>query len=286
MDEAELAYEGDSPEYVIVLAGPKTPANVGSVARAMANFGSLELRIVKGVPLGDEAKRLAYHAGSIIDHARHYETFERALEGLDLVVGTSGVSNKRENRHLRNPLTPAQLSERLTAVKGKVGLVFGREDYGLFNEELERCDLLMTIPTAPIYPIMNLSHAVAVVLYELRRDRRIQREATELSEVERDRLLDAFDELFAATDYPSHKLPGTRIMVRRILGRATLSKWEYHTLMGVVTRPARQIVRLEGEMRAAGLDPKPKIERGRKRRKNRKKKKPNAAKASEGNTDL
>lgn len=245
----------EGPEYVVVLAGPKTPGNVGSVARAMANFGVRELRVTGDLPMDTDAYRLAFHAGYVLDRARRFASFEEALEGLDVVVGTTGIINVREKRHLRNPMTPAELKGRVASVRGRVGLVFGREDYGLFDEELERCDMLVTIPTGAEYPVMNLSHAVAVVLYELHRDRRLSREATVADEGERDRLLAAFDELFETTRYPKHKLKGTRIMVRRIIGRATLSKWEYHTLIGVIKRPSSQLRHLREDMRAAGVEP-------------------------------
>jgi len=248
----------DGLDLVVVLAGPKTPGNVGSVARAMSNFDVRELRLFDSVPLDDSAYQRAVHAGDILDSARHYQNFPRALRGLDFTVGTTGITNLREKRHVRNPLTPKQFVERISGLQGRVGLVFGREDYGLFNDELALCDVVVTIPTSKRYPVMNLSHAVAVLLYELRRERVIDKEATVASEMERDRLLGTFVDLLDTTGYPEHKRLSTEVMIRRILGRATLSKWEFHTMMGVVKRPVNQLRRLEGAMRVAGLDPKPK----------------------------
>jgi len=246
------------PDLIVVLAGPKTPGNVGSVARAMSNFDVRELRLFDSVPLDDSAYQRAVHAGDILDSARHYQSFPRALRGLDFTVGTTGITNLREKRHVRNPLTPKQFVERISGLRGRVGLVFGREDYGLFNEELALCDVVVTIPTSKRYPVMNLSHAVAVLLYELRRERVIDKEATVASEHERDLLLAMFKDLLDTTGYPAHKRLSTEVMIRRIIGRATLSKWEFHTMMGIVKRPVNQLRRLEGAMRVAGLDPKPK----------------------------
>jgi TrmH family RNA methyltransferase len=130
-------------------------------------------------------------------------------------------------------------------VEGNVGLVFGREDYGLYNEELARCDVVCTVPTSPEYPVMNLSHAVAVLLYELNRDVPLPHDTIKASEAERNLLLAAFDDMLDATDYPPHKVANTRVMLRRIIGRSTLSEWEYHTMMGVVQRANKRIRRLE-----------------------------------------
>jgi len=245
------------PEYVVVLAGPKTPGNVGSVARVMSNFDVRELRLYDSVNLDDGAYQRAVHAGDILDEAHHYKRFGNALRGLDFTVGTTGITNLREKRHVRNPLTPKQLVERISGLRGRVGLVFGREDYGLFNEELALCDVVVTIPTSKRYPVMNLSHAVAVMLYELHRERVIDKEATVASEHERDLLLGVFRDLLDTTGYPKHKRLSTEVMIRRILGRATLSKWEFHTMMGVVKRPVKQLHRMEATMRSAGMDPDP-----------------------------
>ncbi len=243
----DVVDETEGPELVVVLAEPRTPGNVGAIARSMANFGLDQLRIFKGVELDDEAYKRALHAAPILEGALHYEDLSSAFEGLDYTVGTSGITNFNDKRHLRNPLTPAQLAERLAPMEGTVGLVFGREDFGLYNEELAMCDVVVTVPTSPEYPVMNLSHAVAVVLYELNRGMALPHETIKASEAERDLLLAAFDDLMETTDYPPHKVENTRVMLRRIIGRSTLSEWEYHTMMGVVQRANKRIRRLEAK---------------------------------------
>jgi tRNA/rRNA methyltransferase len=245
MEEGDYHPDPVGPELVVVLAEPKTPGNVGAVARAMANFGVTELRIVAGVPLDDEAYKRALHARDLLEDALHYPNFAGGIEGLDFTAATTGITNLNDRRHVRNPLTPTQLAGRVRGMEGRVGLVFGREDYGLYNAELALCDVVVTVPTSPDYPVMNLSHAVAVLLYELRRGMPLPHETVKASEFERDRLLAAFDALMDATDYPDHKLQNTRVMLRRIMGRSTLSEWEFHTMMGIVSRATKRIERLE-----------------------------------------
>jgi TrmH family RNA methyltransferase len=134
--------------------------------------------------------------------------------------------------------------------KSRVGLLFGREDYGLFDDELLLCDLLINIPTNPDYPIMNLSHAVAVVLYELASaDQKISiRGHRKASKFEREKLFQQFRDLLDITDYPNHKRENTEILFRRVLGRATLSKWEFHTLMGVFGRARKRLEKNKKKM--------------------------------------
>lgn len=131
-------------------------------------------------------------------------------------------------------------------MQGRVALVFGREDFGLSDEELQICDLLVTIPASRSYPILNISHAVAVVLSELFAAGVSTGGPREASGLEKETLHTAFADLLEATDYPLHKRGRTKVMFRRLLGRAVPSKWEFHALMGVLQRATKRIRRLEG----------------------------------------
>ena len=115
-----------------------------------------------------------------------------------------------------------------------VSLVFGREDAGLSNEELEICDIVVNIPTSPEYPSMNLSHAVAVVLYELSDIKGGERYLADHSDVEL--LYEHIDEVLDDIEYKEHKENKTKLMLQRILGRAELTGREVQTLRGVLRR--------------------------------------------------
>ncbi len=139
-----------------------------------------------------------------------------------------------DRKFLRQSMTPRECAEKVQEVEGTVALLFGREDYGLLIEELERCDILLTIPSHPEHPVLNVSHAAAIVLYEIANPPRPQREPRPASGEEKERLLAAFDDLLDAIAYPEHKRKRTSILFRRLLGRAMPSKWEFHALMGVL----------------------------------------------------
>jgi TrmH family RNA methyltransferase len=231
----------------VVLVEPKNEGNVGAVARAMKNFGVGELVLVKPCALGAEARQRAMHGIDILESARVVGDLAVALKDADLVVGTSGIKAESEKRFARIAVRPRALTAKIRQAEGTVALLFGREDFGLLDEELRRCDILVTIPAARAYPILNLSHAVAILLYELFLDETPEKAGRELSAVENEKLHAALADLLEATDYPEHKRARTKIMVRRMLGRAVPSKWEYHALMGVFQRATKRIRRLEGK---------------------------------------
>jgi len=237
-------------EVVVVLVGPKNEGNVGAVARAMKNFGARRLVLVDPCPIGEEARKRAVHGVDILDAARTVRSVDSALRGVDLVAGTTGIATASEKKFLRIALTPKEFAQRVAPMDGSLAILFGREDFGLLDAELARCDLLVSIPASPLYTVMNLSHAAVVVLYELFATRSGKDARRRASGPEKEVLHRAFSEIMEATDYPSHKRGRTRIMFRRLVGRAVPSKWEFHALMGVLTRATKRIRRLERQRRA------------------------------------
>lgn len=229
----------------VVLVEPKNEGNVGAVARAMRNFAARELVLVSPCPIGDEARKRAMRGLPILEAATTFERFEDAIAGVGLVVGTSGIDTSSERRFARISIPPKDLANRVAPVDGTIALVFGREDFGLHDEELARCDLLVTVPASTEYPILNLSHAAAIVLYELHATAAPTKVLRKASALERDKLHAALTDLMEASEYPDYKRERTRIMFRRMMGRAVPTKWEFHALMGVFQRATKRIRRLE-----------------------------------------
>ena len=230
----------------VVLVEPKYEGNVGAIARAMKNFGAADLRLVRPCPIGAEARRRAMHGLDVLEAAKRYRSYARAISGMDLVVGTSGVDTASEKKFLRISLTPHELAAKLAALDGDAALVLGREDFGLLNEELTPCDVLVTIPADPEYPILNVAQAAAILLYEIHAVKPETPQPRKASAEERDKLFEAFDDLLTETQYPEHKRERTTVMFRRLMGRASPSKWEFHALMGVIARAAKTIRRERG----------------------------------------
>jgi tRNA/rRNA methyltransferase len=154
-----------TPPLVVVLVEPGGPLNVGSVARLCANFGVEQLRLVapRCDPLGEEARRMAVHAAGLLERATHHPTLTTALADCRRVVATSG---RREGGPLPLQSPEACLAWLADGPSSQpVALVFGREDRGLSNAELLQAGRLLTLPTAPAYSSLNLSHAAAVALH-------------------------------------------------------------------------------------------------------------------------
>ncbi len=231
-------------EYSVILVEPKTTGNIGAVCRLIRNFGLNELYLIDPPELDDDAYARAMHAQDLLDNAEVYDKLEDCLDEFDLLVGTSGVHTQKEKKFLRKAETPENLAEETKDFEGKVGLMFGREDQGLSNQELKNCDRLVRIPTSEDYPIMNLSHAVCVVLYEIfkeNEDFSLVPEDKISSQGDRDRLIDYFTEIMDDIEYPDHKKEKTEIMFRKIIGRAMITKWEYHRLMGVFSQIKKKL---------------------------------------------
>ena len=151
----------------IVLVATTHPGNIGAVARAMKNMGLSDLALVKPrhFPHEDATVR-ASGATDILENAKVVSSLSEALTDCVYVVGASARS-----RTINWPsLGPRDCAERmhLERKKGSVAAVFGPENSGLNNDDLDRCHALLTIPTNPDFSSLNLAMAVQVLTYELR----------------------------------------------------------------------------------------------------------------------
>jgi tRNA/rRNA methyltransferase len=155
----------------VVLVRPQVAGNLGAAARAMRNFGLTELVLVDPVadPADREARRLSTHGEAILAAARAVPDLTAAVADCGVVVATSALTAGLYRGQNAGP--PDAILPRVAGQlpHGPAALVFGPEPSGLTNAEISRCHFLVSIPTDPTYPALNLSHAVAVCLYELRR---------------------------------------------------------------------------------------------------------------------
>jgi tRNA/rRNA methyltransferase len=243
----------------IVLVEPKVAGNIGAVARAMLNFDMDDLVLIKPCERGQESFSRAMHADKVLKMARVYDDLGKALKGYNFIVGTSDTSTQVDRKHLRKAVTPKGLMEHLQNIPGKVAILFGREDFGLYNTELEKCDLLVTIPNSDKYPVMNLSHAVAVILYELFLARAEIWKPTTSSTFERGKLLEMFKVYMETIEFPPHKRKNAVTMFKRIIGRSDISRWEFYTLMGVFSRAVKKINRIGAPKEGTKRDKKTKL---------------------------
>lgn len=148
----------------IVLVEPTESGNIGSTARAMKNMGFRRLVLINPPELSDQAKSFAHNSMEILEEASVLGTLDEAIADKSLIIGVSRRTGKRRGQWLS--LAEAAEKAMQYAENNKVALLFGREKKGLSNEETARCHYMVTIPSVPEQPSLNLSHAVAVVAYE------------------------------------------------------------------------------------------------------------------------
>jgi len=154
----------------VVLVSTRNPLNIGAAARAMANFGCADLRVVNPYDVAFREARSAVGAAPLLASAREFTSVAEAVADCRLVVGTTSVGH-RELQHPLRPLAVAARHIRREMASTGVALLFGSEKFGLSNDDLAHCHWLLRIVTARPGLSMNLGQAVAVCLYELSRSR-------------------------------------------------------------------------------------------------------------------
>ncbi|MDD2655730.1 MAG: TrmH family RNA methyltransferase [Candidatus ainarchaeum sp.] len=223
-----------TPEFCVVLAGPEYGMNVGMAARAMRNFGFSDLRLVS--PRGGimpDAVKYSKHAVGLLKKAGKHRTLREAVRGCGFVVGTTGIL-KRNKGTIRSAVPLKKFCAGLGGHAGeKVALVFGREGIGLNEKEISACDLLVHVEADSGYPVLNLGHAVAVVLYSVRAARGKGNGVREerLSPPERRALTHMFNKM--AARYRIRNPKRCKVAFARVLARANPTKDEGHALLNV-----------------------------------------------------
>jgi len=227
--------------FAFVLVSPKASGNVGAAARALKNMGFADLRLVAPRDYDPKAAAaMAVHADDVLERARIFPDLMTALDDRTLTVGTTcrGGPYRSETRALRD-VAPALIAE---GDRNRAAIIFGPEDFGLSNLEVAQCQRLITIPTGPDYPSLNLAQAVMVVAYELMIAAGAERPAivTEeyapaaaVEEMHR-RLADALVATgFLPDDNPDHLM----LTLRAMFGRGGIRARELDILNGI----ARQV---------------------------------------------
>lgn len=212
----------------------------------MLNFGVDRLVLVKPCAhLNDEARTRAVHAQRVLEDARVVDSLEDAMEGFDHLAAFAARVSARDRSHLRTPISLPDFAPTLAGLRmeSHVGLVFGPEDDGLSNDEVELCDTVVTIPTGPEYRSMNLSHAVTVALYAVATAVPAPPESKPASTRDKELLYGKLEQIMTQLEYPEHRVTVTGQAFRRVIGRAVLSRWEYHRIMGVFTRTSKFLER-------------------------------------------
>ena len=228
--------------FRIILVEPEYELNVGAVARAMKNFGFSDLVFVKPKcnPTGFDAIKYSKHARELLERTKIAGSLASATKGCKFAVGTTGVMFRHWHQTFRMPLSIRDLRKKLEGQpEGKVALVFGNEGVGLSEKDISTCDFLVTIPANKEYPILNLSHAVAIVLYELSNLPVLG--FTPSGEAEKEQLIKSFFLLVDRYSKIMRNPKKVKVAFRRMVGKAMLTDKECASILGVVRRAVREL---------------------------------------------
>lgn len=221
----------------VILIEPEWASNVGAVARVMGNFDFKKLVLVN--PKCDkeelDAIKRAKHALPILKKAKIVS--ENYLKKYDCLIGTTSKLGTSHNLP-RLPISPDQFSKKLSSLDKKrdIGIVFGREGEGLHNDEIKKCDLIVSIPTSVKYAAMNLSHSVGIVLYELFKaseKKKTGKQFDLISGKEKKKLLELIDSRIDDLEFGTEdKRENMKVLWRRVIGKSFLTKREAFGLFG------------------------------------------------------
>jgi TrmH family RNA methyltransferase len=231
-----------------ILVEPKEAGNIGASARALKNMGFKKLELVKPPDFrNDDAKSMACRGIDILEQARVYSGFKEAIKDKQLVVGTTRRFGR--TRGLFFPLREASKRIIRAAKKNQVAILFGREKDGLINQEVEECGFLVTIPSNPLFPSLNLAQSVMLVAYELSQKSYKQEAPEFVKHKEIDKLYQRIHSTLRLLEYVPRgdKDLEAKIMLnlKHLLGRAGLTDWELNMLYGICSRIEKKLRQAE-----------------------------------------
>lgn len=256
--ESFRALQVDVPENLanirVILFEPREPGNIGSVARVVKGMGLSELYLVNPVPFqdADAAWKMAHGAKDVLKNSRVVPALEDALVGIKYLVGTT---HRRRDPRLPPPVTARTAANSVASVSQNqsVGLLFGREDFGLSTDQLSLCQLIASVPMATKNPSLNLAQAVQIFAYEVfiaSLDEHVPENITyaDINALEEfyqrvTRLLDKVGVVPYNQDWETYLKS-----LRRVFSRAPLEERDIATLDMIFSTTYRHIKRLEEKL--------------------------------------
>lgn len=234
--------EPDFSNIHIVMVGTTHPGNIGGVARAMKNMGLSRLSLVAPEAPFPHAKARARASGAVnvLENTQIFSTLEEAVADCSLVIGASA-----RMRTLPWPVVdPRECASRVVNIESEaeVAIVLGRENSGLTNDELELCQLLVTIPTNPDFSSLNIAAAAQVLCYEIRLAANLDKapenehDSPLATSAEQEGMFSHFEQALTELDFLKPDNPGQLMRrLRRLFTRTGLERMEVNILRGMMT---------------------------------------------------
>jgi TrmH family RNA methyltransferase len=249
----------------LAVVEPQFAINVGYVARAMANFALPNLYIVSGTKPAidwDEASKFASHGERLIGSMQLVPSISSLHDRYPILIGTTAIRARKKSNVSRTTLDFETFLPTLSRTMGfnrrtkpnafaKACFVFGRDTTGLTNDELRQCDYVVTITTGSSYQTLNISHAVAIVLYGLKNY--LWNSAGSFSKSqdipkhrqEHEMIVKLFLDLAELSDFQSHKRQKLSETLSRLINRGNPTLRETYLLLGLASKARSRIQQLE-----------------------------------------
>lgn len=245
---SELLPQFQQIKISIILVEPQGPINLGLTARAMKNFGFQNLILCfPQCEIDSEARRFSMHGLEILQASRilpvepdsedngKLTRLDALFKEFDYVIGTSGKRIRFNNIKRITYYVDEINFSLISSPSANIALVFGREDTGLTNEELDLCDFVIKIPVQDDYPALNLSHAVAITLFSIyKKLREIKKgDVVVSSQKDREQLYITLENTLEYLDYATDARNKVIRAMKNIIGRSFTSLKEISLLLSL-----------------------------------------------------
>lgn len=222
-------------QLAVVLVEPEYGLNIGYVARTMKNFGIKELYITGRTVLPPSAFRFSSHARDILEHVKLVKDLNEVIKKFDFIIGTTARTAVRSANIVRKAITPEEALKYLDKFS-KVALVLGRDTIGLKNEELALCDIVVSIPTGTSYPTLNISHALAILLYVFSKKKGKKGGKEAPPRKERNQLTAYIDLIMEKINFPKYRRLRVMKTFNKIAISTELKREDIVTILGFLRR--------------------------------------------------
>ncbi len=219
----------------IAISRIQNPGNLGAIARILKNFNIKELYLINPEcnPLDQEARNRAKHAQDVLESAKIIKSIKQ-IKANTIIATTSRLGT--DFNLPRSPLTP----EKIFPLKDKnTCFLFGSEEQGLTNEEIKQANYTITIPANKKYPVLNISHAVAIIAYEIFKTEKehVASHIKFATNKEKEVLMKLFDETLNTLNFTTeYKKETQKKTFKNIIGKANLTRREFFALAGLLKK--------------------------------------------------
>jgi len=226
----------------IILVEPEKAGNIGAIARVMKNFEFSNLVLInpKVNHLDIEAVQRAKHGNDILKKAKVKDF--NYLKQYDYRIATTAKIGTDYNIP-RNVMSLEQFGKKLSEIntkKVKIAILIGREGLGLTNYEIKQADFTVAIPTSKKYPTLNISHSVAIILYEIYKNLKVEKDIDKIipiSKKEKEIILKKINKILNKLEFTTKEKKETqKIVWKRLIGKAMLTKREAFALLGFLKK--------------------------------------------------